>query len=141
MHAPGDVEVTIEATTEATVEATTPAALPTADGCGGLPSEPGAGSSAASRAGAGAGAGAGLSAGSGAGLGIAEEVVVTTAPHFFESATGPYRVGLTMKVQQTPGLFPRPPSYTSRAVQFHPHGGQSDFIWLSTRTPHRAYVW
>ena len=25
--------------------------------------------------------------------------------------------------------------YASRAVQFHPHGGQSDFVWLSARTP------
>ena len=31
--------------------------------------------------------------------------------------------------------------YASRAVQFHPHGGQSDFVWLSARTPHGAYVW
>ena len=30
--------------------------------------------------------------------------------------------------------------YASRAVQFHPHGGQSDFVWLSARTPHGAYV-
>ena len=28
-----------------------------------------------------------------------------------------------------------------RAVQFHPHGGQSDFVWLSARTRHGAYVW
>jgi len=32
-------------------------------------------------------------------------------------------------------------SYASRAVQFHPHGGQSDFVWLSARTPRGAYVW
>ena len=33
--------------------------------------------------------------------------------------------------------------YASRAVQFHPHGGQSDFVWLSARTPHAGpqYVW
>ena len=31
--------------------------------------------------------------------------------------------------------------YAPRAVQFHPHGGQSDFVWLSARTPHGAYVW
>ena len=33
--------------------------------------------------------------------------------------------------------------YASRAVQFHPHGGQSDFVWLSARTPHVGpqYVW
>ena len=33
--------------------------------------------------------------------------------------------------------------YASRAVQFHPHGGQSDFVWLSARTPHggASYVW
>ena len=31
--------------------------------------------------------------------------------------------------------------YASRAVQFHPHGGKSDFVWLSARTPHGAYVW
>ena len=29
----------------------------------------------------------------------------------------------------------------SRAVQFHPHGGQSDFARSPTRTPHGAYVW
>ena len=29
----------------------------------------------------------------------------------------------------------------ARAVQFHPHGGQFDFVWLSARTPHGAYVW
>ena len=33
------------------------------------------------------------------------------------------------------------PRYTARAVQFHPSGGQFDFVWLSTRTPHAAYVW
>ena len=26
-------------------------------------------------------------------------------------------------------------------VQFHPHGGQFDFVWLSARTPRGAYVW
>ena len=28
--------------------------------------------------------------------------------------------------------------YASRAVQFHPHGGQFDFVWRSARTmqPH-----
>ena len=31
--------------------------------------------------------------------------------------------------------------YASRAVQFHPDGGQSDFAWLSARTPHGVYVW
>ena len=31
--------------------------------------------------------------------------------------------------------------YASGAVQFHPHGGQFDFVWLSARTPHGAYVW
>ena len=31
--------------------------------------------------------------------------------------------------------------YASRAVQLHPHGGQFDFVWLSARTPHGAYVW
>jgi len=29
----------------------------------------------------------------------------------------------------------------ARAVQSHPHGGQFDFVWLSARTPHGAYVW
>ena len=24
---------------------------------------------------------------------------------------------------------------------FTPHGGQFDFVWLSARTPHGAYVW
>ena len=27
------------------------------------------------------------------------------------------------------------------AVQFHPHGGQFDFVWRTTRTLHGAYVW
>ena len=31
--------------------------------------------------------------------------------------------------------------YASQAVQFHPDGGQFDFVWLSARTPHGAYVW
>ena len=31
--------------------------------------------------------------------------------------------------------------YAPRAVQFHPHGGQSDFVWLPARTPHGAHVW
>ena len=26
--------------------------------------------------------------------------------------------------------------YASRAVQSHPDGGQSNFVWLSARTPH-----
>ena len=26
-------------------------------------------------------------------------------------------------------------AYASRAVQFHPHGGQSEFVWLPARTP------
>ena len=32
---------------------------------------------------------------------------------------------------------------SSRAVQFHPHGGQFDFVWLSARTPHVGpqYAW
>ena len=30
--------------------------------------------------------------------------------------------------------------YVPRAVQFHPHGGQFDFVWLSARTPHGVYV-
>ena len=35
------------------------------------------------------------------------------------------------------------PAYAPRAVQFHPHGSQSDFVWLSARTPHGGalYVW
>ena len=33
------------------------------------------------------------------------------------------------------------PKYAPQPVQFHPHGGQSDFVWLSARTPHGAYVW
>ena len=37
-------------------------------------------------------------------------------------------------------ITPRGHMYASRAVQFHPHGGQSDFVWLSARTPHGAYV-
>ena len=34
-------------------------------------------------------------------------------------------------------------AYASRAVQCHPHGGQSDFVWLPARTPHVGpqYVW
>ena len=31
--------------------------------------------------------------------------------------------------------------YAPRAVQFHPHGGQPDFVWLPARTPNGAYVW
>ena len=31
--------------------------------------------------------------------------------------------------------------YASRAVQFHPNGGQFDFVRPSPRTPHGAYVW
>ena len=31
--------------------------------------------------------------------------------------------------------------YASRAVQFHTHGGQFDFAWLSARTPHGPCVW
>ena len=33
--------------------------------------------------------------------------------------------------------------YQARAVQFHPRGGQSDFVWLPARTPHgcASYVW
>jgi len=33
--------------------------------------------------------------------------------------------------------------YASRAVQFHPDGGQFDSVWLSARTmhPHGVYVW
>ena len=31
--------------------------------------------------------------------------------------------------------------HASRAVQFHPDGGQFDLVWLSARTPHGAYVW
>ena len=31
------------------------------------------------------------------------------------------------------------PQYASRAVQFHPHGGQSDFVWLPARTPHGVH--
>ena len=35
------------------------------------------------------------------------------------------------------------PEYASRAVQFHPHGGQPDLVWLSARTPHggASCVW
>ena len=34
-------------------------------------------------------------------------------------------------------------AYASRAVQFHSHGGPSDFVWPSARTmhPNGAYVW
>jgi len=34
-------------------------------------------------------------------------------------------------------------AYASRDVQFHPHGGQSDFVWLPARTHHggASYVW
>ena len=38
-------------------------------------------------------------------------------------------------------LMPTVQVATHRAVQFHPHGGQFDFVWLSARTPHGAYVW
>jgi len=33
------------------------------------------------------------------------------------------------------------PSGTRRAVKVHPNGGQFDFVRLTTRTPHGAYVW
>ena len=29
----------------------------------------------------------------------------------------------------------------TRAVQYHPHGGQFGFVWLPARTRHGAYVW
>ena len=34
-------------------------------------------------------------------------------------------------------------AYAPRAVQSHPRGGQSDFVWLPARTPHggASYVW
>ena len=36
-------------------------------------------------------------------------------------------------------------AYASRAVQFHPNGGQYDFVWPSARTMHphggATYVW
>ena len=40
-------------------------------------------------------------------------------------------------------LIERAHMYTSWAVQVHPDGGQSDFVWLSARTPHggASYVW
>ena len=28
-----------------------------------------------------------------------------------------------------------------RAVQFHPHGGQFDSVWLPARVPHGVHVW
>ena len=33
--------------------------------------------------------------------------------------------------------------YAPRAVQFHPHGGRFDFVWLPARTPHVGpqYAW
>ena len=33
--------------------------------------------------------------------------------------------------------------FGTRAVQYHPHGGQSAFVWLSARAmhPHGACVW
>ena len=33
--------------------------------------------------------------------------------------------------------------YASQAAPFHPHGGQSDFVWLTARAPHVGpqYVW
>ena len=42
---------------------------------------------------------------------------------------------LTAKVATAP-----PKLYASRAVQFHPDGGQFDSVWLSARTPHCACV-
>ena len=39
----------------------------------------------------------------------------------------------------------QPLVYASRAVQFHPDGGQFGFVWLSARTMHphggASYVW
>ena len=45
------------------------------------------------------------------------------------------------RIRSSGSSRPPPARYASRAVQFHPHGGQSDFAWLSARTPHGAYVW
>ena len=28
-----------------------------------------------------------------------------------------------------------------QAVRFHPHGGQSDFVWHTARTAYGAYTW
>ena len=39
---------------------------------------------------------------------------------------------------ETPRLHGR---HASWAAQFHPNGGEFEFIWLSTRMPHGAYVW
>ena len=38
--------------------------------------------------------------------------------------------GITRRVLE------QPPRYASRAVQFHHHGGQFDFVWLPARTMH-----
>ena len=57
--------------------------------------------------------------------------------------------------QEVPGRRPRGQAVTHQrrrrragrrrpaapAVQLHPHGGQFNFVWLSARTPHGAYVW
>ena len=51
-----------------------------------------------------------------------------------------HELGLTMHFVFTVDQQVR---YASRAVQFHPHGGQSDFVWLPARTPRggASYVW
>ena len=56
-----------------------------------------------------------------------------------------HRLGL--RFTHSPGPCPRPFLFhrcfrgASRAVQFHPDGGQLDFVWLTARTPHGAHVW
>jgi len=59
--------------------------------------------------------------------------IESTAPH--GSLYGIFQAG---RARREPATW-----HASRAVQFHPHGGQSDFVWLSARTPHVGpqYVW
>ena len=61
----------------------------------------------------------------------------TTAPWSTRTSTGPSsrRSSTSWKTTRA--------RYAPRAVQFHPHGGQFDFVWLSARAPHVGpqYVW
>ena len=65
----------------------------------------------------------------------------TTWPHFRENHLTDNEHYSELNPSNAPSWTARCHRYASRAVQFNPHGGQSDFVWLSARTPHGAYVW